>query len=214
MNVRDALKAAGLPEEYLTQTETVFRQFVAGEYIPKSRFDELNEKNKSLAKEQGVLEEQLRVMETRAKKAEEGLEPLKSQVASTEAEWQKKYAELENSYRQKEEQRAAEEIFNARSSALKSYIGNTAYDVDMVISMLDLSKLEVKDGKVMGVKEAVDTLRKQKEFLFKRDEWEGTGPKSAPNAEETGKENFGELLAKKALASDALTAEANKKYFG
>ena len=213
MTLREQLKALSLSEEQVSSVESLFHQQIAGEYIPKSRFDEVNEKNKELAKDVGRLESEKEAVERRAKKAEEGLAPLQEKLTKVEEDWKKKYDALDSGYKQKEQERLALEAYNARTGAIKAYLKDSAYDSDMVVSLLDLDSLEIKDGKVLGVDKAVDALKKDKAFLFKDETWESTAPTSAPK-DGTGGTNFGEALAKKASAVDAITKAAAEKYFG
>ena len=214
MTLREQLKSAGLTDEQTASVEGIFHQQIAGEYIPKSRFDEVNEKNKELAKDVGRLESEKEAVEKRAKKAEEGIAPLQEKLTKTEEEWKKKYDDLDAGYKKKEQERIALETYNAKTGAVKAYLKDSAHDSDMVISLLDLDSLEIKDGKVLGVDKAVEALKKEKAFLFKDDSWESTAPTSAPKGEGGQSVSFGEALAKKASEMDAVTKAAAEKYFG
>lgn len=214
MNLLEQLKAAGLTDDQSRATENILRQFIAGEYIPKSRFDEVNEKNKSLAQELGRAESERDTAEKRAKKAEEEVNPLKEKITSVDAEWKKKYEDLQADYKQKEADRVAKETYDIKYNAVLKCLQDSAHDNDMVVSLLDFDTLEITDGKVSGVEKAVDALRKQKPFLFKSDDWSSTAPTSAPKGEGGSGQSFGEQLAKKALSIDQQTEAAAKKYFG
>lgn len=212
MALKDDLKALGLTDEQVSSAENVLRQHIAGEYIPKHRFDELSDKNKSLAQELGRSESEREAAEKRAKKAEDSLTPLQEKLISTESEWKQKYADLEAAHKQEEEDRITFETYSAKMDAVKKYIGDTAYDSDMITSLIDFDSLKYEDGKVSGVDKAVDQIRKERSFLFKDDSYESTAPQSAPNMEGKGL-NFGEMLANRASATDAMTQAAAAKYF-
>lgn len=212
MSLRDDLKAVGLSDEQATSAENVLRQFVAGEYIPKSRFDEVNNKNKELATELGRQEANIGALEKRAKKAEEGLAPLQAKLQETETSWKQKYEELDAGWKQKEQDRVTLETYNSKLDAVKKALGESAYDSDMIVGLMDFDSLEFKDGKVSGVDKALQSIRKEKPFLFKDEMLQGTAPQSSPVEPAQGI-NFGELLAKKASATDALTQAAADKYF-
>lgn len=215
MSLRDDLISAGLEDAQAKIAEAVLKAQIAGEYIPKHRFDEVNEKNKELAKSLTQAEADKAEAIKRAEKAEGEVTPLQEQLQSTKAEWEKKYQDLEEKHKQEEEDRQTLETFNARMNAIKSYLGETVYDTDMVSSLIDLEGLKVENGKVSGVKEAVEAIKKDKPFLFKPEEkLHSTAPTSAPNKGGSEKVNFGELLAKKAQAVDELTQAATEKYFG
>lgn len=214
MSLRDELISAGLEDKQVKIAEAVVKAYIAGEFIPKQRFDEVNTKNKELSKSLAEAQTAQSEAEKRAKEAEEQLPTLKSELESTKAEWQQKYSDLEARHKQEEEDRHVLETFNARMGAIKSFLGESVYDADMVSSLIDLESLKVEDGKVSGVKEAVEAIRKDKPFLFKPEsELKSTAPTSSPKKDK-GEINFGELLAKKAEQLDAQTAEATKKYFG
>lgn len=214
MDLLEMLKAVGFSEEQAKTAGNILRQYIAGEYIPKSRFDEVNEKNKSLAQDLGRVESERDAAEKRAKKAESDLTPLQEKIKSTQTEWEEKYNSLKANYEQKEQDRIMLETYNTRLSALKEYLKDGAYDSDMVIGLVDFDTLEVKDGKVTGADKAIEALRKEKPFLFKSDDWTSTAPISAPKKEGGETANFGETLAKRASAVDAQTEAASKKYFG
>lgn len=212
MSLRDDLKAVGLSDEQVASAENVLRQFVAGEYIPKSRFDEVNNKNKELATELGRQEANISALEKRAKKAEEGLAPLQAKLQETETSWKQKYEALDAGWKQKEQDRITLETYNSKLDAVKKALGESAYDPDMIVGLMDFDSLELKDGKVSGVDKALQSIRKEKPFLFKDEMLQGTAPQSSP-AEPAQGINFGEFLAKKASATDALTQAAADKYF-
>jgi chromosome segregation ATPase len=214
MDLRESLKQVGLTDDQASSAESVLRQFVAGEYVPKHRFDEINTKNKELAQELGRTESEKNALEKRAKAAEDSVAPLKDKLTKVEADWKQKYDGLVAEHKKAEEDRILLETYNTRMAAIKSALGDSAYDTDMVTSLIDLESLEVKDGKVMGVEKAIDAIRKEKAFLFKDDSIESTAPTSAPEGKGGAYSNFGEALAKKASETDALTKAAAQKYFG
>lgn len=214
MALRDELMSAGLEDKQAKIAETVLKAYIAGEFIPKHRFDEVNTKNKELSQALSDAETAKAEAEKRAKDAEDQLPTLKDELTNTKTEWEKKYNDLEAKHKQEEEDRQILETYNARMNAIKSYLGETVYDTDMVSSLIDFDSIKVENGTVSGVKEAVEAIRKNKPFLFKPEsELKSTAPVSAPKKDK-GEVNFGELLAKKAEQVDAQTAEATKKYFG
>lgn len=213
MSLRDDLKAVGLSEDQATSAENVLRQFVAGEYIPKTRFDEVNNKNKELATELGRQEANIGALEKRAKKAEDGLAPLQAKLQETETSWKQKYDELDAGWKKKEQDRITLETYNSKLSAIQKLLGDSAYDSDMVVGLVDFDAIKYEDGKVTGANEILQTIRKEKPFLFKDEMMQGTAPQSQP-VDVGGKGvNFGALLAKKASATDAMTQAAVNKYF-
>lgn len=214
MPLKEDLIAAGLDEAQAKSAEGVFKTYLVGEYIPKHRFDEVNAKNKELAQELVRSETEKTEAEKRAKKAEEGLTPLQEELKKTSELWEQKYNDLVETHKREEEDREILDTYNRRLGAIRKDLGDSSYDPDMVVSLIDFENLKVDGDSVSGVKEAIDTLRKEKPFLFKPEEaLKSTAPVSAPK-KETTKVNFGELLAKKKGEADSLTEAANRKYFG
>lgn len=214
MSLKEDLIAAGLDEAQAKSAEGVFKTYIAGEYIPKHRFDEVNAKSKELAAELVRVETEKSEVEKRAKAAEEGLTPLQEELKKTSELWEQKYNDLVETHKREEEDREILDNYNRRLGAIKNGLGETSYDSDMVVSLIDFDSLKIEDGKVLGVKEAIDALKKEKPFLFKPEESiTSTAPVSAPK-KEASKVSFGELLAKKKEEADSLTEAATKKYFG
>ena len=214
MPLKEDLIAAGLDEAQAKTAEGVLKTYIAGEYIPKHRFDEVNAKSKELAAELVRVETEKTEVERRAKKAEEGLAPLQQELENTSKLWEQKYNDLVETYKREEEDREILDTYNRRLGAIKTGLGDSSYDSDMVVSLIDFDSLKIEDGNVFGVKEALDALKKEKPFLFKPEQsMTSTAPVSAPK-KETSKVSFGELLAKKKEEADSLTEAATKKYFG
>lgn len=215
MSLRDELKALSLSDEQVDSVEVLFRKQISGEYIPKSRFDEVNTKSKELAKDVIRLESEKETLSKQAKEAQDALSPLKSEFEAYKAEQEKKFTELEQNYEQREADRAMLSEFEAKQNAIKSCLGDSAHDIDLISSFIDFDSLSFDGSTVSGVQEAVAAVKKEKPFLFKEVALESTAPRSAPNqgqAIQGG--DFGKSLAEKASAIDAITKAAEQKYFG
>lgn len=213
MSLRGDLREAGIADEHLGAVEAVVRRYLADEYVPLNRFNELNDKNKQFAEQLKAAQAAQKEAEDKAIKAESDMTALSEQLTQTESDWLTRYTELEDAHRQEAEDRALLETYNARTSAIRDYIKDTAYDTDMVMSLIDYDALTVEDGKVLGVDTAIAALKKDKAFLFKGEEpVVSTAPTSAPV--DPSKINFGEALAKRASEADAIVAAATEKYFG
>ena len=48
MSIKDLLKKIGITEENMDSAEKEFKAFLDGSYVPKSRFNEVNEEKKTL----------------------------------------------------------------------------------------------------------------------------------------------------------------------
>lgn len=206
---------AGLTQ---AQSETVLamhKKAIDGNYEPKSRNQELRNKVKSL--EESIT----------AKDAE--IETLKTSSAETE-QLKKKVEELEQTNKDQATKHEEELTAYKLNSALRSQIGNKVHDVDMVLSLIDTSKIKMDDkGNITeGLKEQIAELQKSKSFLFKT---EGTGNPKKPGITVFGKgstdggssdpkpqEDAGVTYAKQAAArrkaAEAGSSKAAEAYFG
>ena len=133
-------------------------------YVPKSRFDEVNEAKKNaeaLVKERDTQIEKL-------KKDNEGNEDLKTQIAKLQED-NKKAVEAKDAEIKKIK------IDNAVNTAL---VGAGAKNTKAVLALLKLEGAELaEDGTVRGLSEQIDALKKAEDssFLFKS---EKTNPKN------------------------------------
>lgn len=178
MNIEELLRQLGIAEEQMETAMDHVKNFLDGAYIPKSRFNEVNEKNKDLAAQIADRDKQL----TTLKKAVGDNEQLKAQIE-----------ELQKA--NKEQKEAADARFKdlQMDSAIKLALGDSAQDLDIVSGLIKRDAIVLgEDGKVSGLKEQVETLMKEKPFLFKQEKTNpyqphgGTGPQvDNPFAKET-----------------------------
>lgn len=178
MNIEELLRQLGIAEEQMEPAMDHVKNFLDGAYIPKSRFNEVNEKNKDLAAQIADRDKQL----TTLKKAVGDNEQLKAQIE-----------ELQKA--NKEQKEAADARFKdlQMDSAIKLALGDSAQDLDIVSGLIKRDAIVLgEDGKVSGLKEQVETLMKEKPFLFKQEKTNpyqphgGTGPQvDNPFAKET-----------------------------
>lgn len=129
-----------------------------GKWIPKAKFDDVNEEKKqykeqvdNLNKELGKLQKQLEDN----KDASETIENLKKQIKDKEAEMEKIRKQ------------------NAIKFEVLKYNPN---DVADILPHLKEDTVTIaEDGTITGLKEQLDTLRESKPYLFKQIEPSGTG---------------------------------------
>lgn len=143
-------------------------------FVPKSRFDEVNEEKKNL--------------QSAKKKADDDLEELKKSAGDNET-LRKQITDLQNAAKEKDLEYAGQIKALKLTNAIR--IGITdAQDVDLVAGLVDQSKLILgEDGKVTGLEEQLKALRENKPFLFK--EQSGNKSKAGFNVGSIGGGNSG-----------------------
>lgn len=126
-------------------------------FVPKTRFDEVNEEKKNL--------------QTAKKKAEDDLEDLKKTAGDNEA-LTKQITALQEEAKQKDAEYAGQIKAMKLSNAIRLGITD-AQDAELVAGLVDQSKVILgEDGKVTGLEEQLKALRESKPFLFKAKEQE------------------------------------------
>lgn len=147
--------ALGLTEEQATKAAEASQEELKT-YIPKHRFDEVNEENKTL--------------KTSVKENATQLETLKKS-AGDNAELQKQIETLQSDNKKKEQTYQTQLKDLQISNAIKLAIADKAQDADLVSGLFDKSKLILgDDGKVTGLDEQLKGLQESKAFLFKQAE--------------------------------------------
>ena len=121
-------------------------------YVPKTRFDEVNEEKKTL--------------QTAKKQAEDDLEELRKS-AGDNAQLAQQIADLQAAAKQKDTEYAQQLKALKLGNAIRLGITD-AQDADIVAGLVDQSKLILADdGKLTGLDEQLKAIRESKPFLFK-----------------------------------------------
>lgn len=127
-----------------------------GEFIPKGRFDEVNNQVKDYKSQIAECDKQIDTLSKNAKGNEDLLkqiEELKATNAKNISDYEAKISAREKDY-----------LIDSALSSAKSK-NNKA-----VKSLLDLEKVTVKDGKLEGITEQIEALRKSDSYLFATDQ--------------------------------------------
>lgn len=167
--LKELLKGMGLSDEQITRID----QGVEGHYngwVPKARFDEVNEAKKQA--ESAIQERDKQLAEL--KKTAGDHEMLKKQIEELQAA---------NKKATEEYQAKLNELRIA--TAAKLAVAGEAHDPDIVLSLLDRSKVTLnEDGSIKaGLDDQLQALRQAKPFLFKQQEGGGLQIKGAKPAE-------------------------------
>ena len=149
------------------------RKFLEDMGLTKEQIDSIMEENgKDVnAAKDGLDQTRTELQQTKDQLSERDgqLEDLKK-ASGDNAELRKQISDLQDENRQKDAEHQ-EEIRNLRlDAAIRSAIGNSAQDADLVAGLIDKGKLLLSDdGKVTGLNEQVKALKESKAFLFKEE---------------------------------------------
>lgn len=140
--------AGEVVQEIVSAVEEKFKDFV-----PKHRFDEVNEAKKQLSEQLAERDNQLAEL----KKSVGDNEKLRKQIETLQNE---------NKEREKEYQGRLRDM--AITTAIKLAVAGEAHDPDLVASLIDKTKIEVDEqGNIKaGLEDQIKNLRESKAFLF------------------------------------------------
>lgn len=126
-----------------------------GAYIPKVRFDQINEQVKEYKKQVGERDTQL----SKLKDEYKDVEGLKTKVTQLEADNAKQKTDYEAKLNQIT-------LDNAVEAALSAY---KVKDAKLIKGLLQYDKLKVDGDSVIGLKEQMEEIKKNYEYLFEKD---------------------------------------------
>lgn len=155
MTIEELIQKLGIADDKKEEASKVLHDFLDGDYVTKSRFNEVNEEKKTL--------------KTTVAERDKQLETLKNSKGDTEAlKEQIKQLQTENSQAKEKLDTQMKEL--RLSTAIQLAISDSAQDVDIVSGLFDKEKLILgEDGKVTGLDEQLKALKESKPFLFKTD---------------------------------------------
>ncbi len=161
---KEEFVALGIDEKLAEKAAEESKKELSG-YVPKARFDEVNEAKKQLELSANEHKAQLEGL----KKSAGENEDLKAQISELQSQNQQKDAEYQEKLKDLQ-----------LTNAIKLAIAERAQDSDLVVGLIDKSKLILgDDGTVTGLDEQVKSLKESKGFLFKEEKTQET-PKPEP----------------------------------
>ena len=208
----ESLVASGLTNELAKMVMDAHKASIAGAYVPKARFDEVNS--------------QLSNANTQLKDRDEQIAGLKKFEGDNVA-LQTKINELQEASKKKDAEMQQALSMERINNAMKLKLSGKVHDVDMVLSQIATDKVSVdKDGNLVGFDDQIAALKESKKFLFvaeaapKQNPYAGFKPVGTPPpeggspAEETNTaEAFGASLAKRKIATADAAKKAQDHYF-
>lgn len=210
---KEALIAAGFTEEQAKKILDLHKADINGNYIPKVRFDEVNEQLKNVKAELSERDTQIAGL----KKFEGSGKELADKVKELQEQNKQKAAEFEKALKD-----------NKIKNAVRASLGDSVFDSALVMGLIDLSKVDLddKDEVKSGLKEQVEALKKDKAFLFKepnapkKPSIKVTGQTPADGGDDGDKDTSAAVAFAKQLAQGGSTQsigaaqKAEELYFG
>lgn len=160
MTLDELIVALEIAENKKGEAGNIVKKFLAEAYVPKSRYDNVEEEKKTL---QATISERDKQLVELKKNAGDN-EDLKKQIRDLQDA--NKAAKTEYDEKMKDMR---------LSTAIQIAIAADAQDVGIVSGLFDKSKLILDDGKVTGLDEQLTALKKDKPFLFKDGKPKGKG---------------------------------------
>lgn len=171
-----------------------FEDISNGAFIPKSRFDQVNEQAKEYRKQVGERDTQITNLKDEFKDAaglKEKVEELESKNKTITDDYEKKLSDIS--------------FNNALEKGLGSY---NVKDKKLIMALIDKDKLKVDGDSVIGLKEQIEPLQKSHDFLFEK-EISGTGSFVTGSGEEgEHKEHNSEHIATRLAKQHAEAAKS------
>lgn len=156
---QESLVAAGYTQEQSTAILDAHKSALEGRYVPKARFDEVNEKLTTAETDLGKAKQELKTKENQ----DAVITTLKTQVKTLT----------------EEKGRIAEETKTAlaeerKKDAMKNALQGKVHDVDYVLNNIDTAAVKFEDGKLSkDFEEMVKTFTDEKPFLVISEEGAG-----------------------------------------
>ncbi len=214
---KESLTAIGLSEDQADKVMQAHADSINGKFIPKSRFDEVNEQLKDVKGQVAERDTQIAGL----KKFQGSADELKAKVTA-----------LQEANAKASEEYAAKLASVQKNYAIRSEIGADAQDPDLILKLIDVDSVSINsEGKALGVREQIDALHKDRPYLFKATQAEGeeaTGDGGKPTvrgfkppesvmagigSKQFDAAKFGSKLAESRNAGVAAAQASNSYYF-
>lgn len=162
-----------------------FEDVSGGAYIPKSRFDQVNQQAKDYKGQVAERDTQISNLKDEFKDAEglkEKVEQLEKDNKTQKEDYEKQLSDI-----------------NFKNALEKGLGAFNVKDTKLIMALIDNDKLKVDGDSIIGLKEQLEPLQKSHEYLFNVDP-KGTGSFGTGGADNGGKEptntNFATQLGK------------------
>ncbi len=152
-----------------------------GNFIPKSRFDEINNQKKELKEQVDTLNNTLKTNSKdieKFKKAAEGNEELQKQLTEYQEKVNLAQNDFSNQLKTKEQEWMQREINNRKSFTLREKLLMEHADpkyIDLLMKEVDLNSITEAEGKFIGVDDVVSGVKQNFDKLFGKPQITGTG---------------------------------------
>lgn len=171
---KEEITALGISEELAEKVVKLHDDEINGAFIPKHRFDEVNNAKKALDETVKERDKQLEDL----KKSEGDVEALKQQIA-----------DLQTANKEAVKAHEAEMVKLKTDNAIESVLASSgAKNTKAIRALFDESNFKLqKDGTVFGLKEALSAVQKSDPYLFETKETKSE-PKGMTGYEPKGNE--------------------------
>ena len=209
MKLEDLIKA-GLTEEQAKKVLEVHKAAIDGNYVPKATFEAEREKVKTA--NETIADRDKQIKELGAFKGDN-------------EELKKKVEELENQNAEAAKKYKEELDKKDTDMAIRTFVADKVHSADDIIPRVDVSKLTIKDGKVVGgLTEQLDEIKKTCPHYFKEENtgkspiagwnmFNRTPEQSSPFGADQTDVEFGKMLARDSKQSASLQQRASEVYF-
>jgi DNA repair exonuclease SbcCD ATPase subunit len=167
-------------------------------FIPKERFDSVNDEKKTYRQQVEDLNSQLETLK---------------KTAGTSDELKKQIETLQTQISDKEKEVAGVRLDSAINLAL---INAKAKNSKVVANLLDKSKMTLDGDKVIGLEDQIKEIQQSDAYLFGEVNSGGTGEVGNPGGVgkgSSGEVSIGKILAEQAKASSSGTQQSSEIYF-